>query len=153
MCPRISGFNFCSSFAIVEEKNMSCNTLTCSGYSSKILGFGTYQGLVADYWLKDTFGIAKVWLPYSEYSVAFGSDVFVGIQLVNPMGVGGANVATIYTFDCTGVRTASRNLFFPAGFTWVKWKFACKFGIGCSTTLTTIATGTGQNMPATPPPG
>jgi hypothetical protein len=129
---------------------MICNTATCTGYSADILGNGSQQHGVAEWWLKNSAGQPLGWYNFSEDSVHFAGTVWIAIRYATVF-VAATEVATLRIFECNNNLIETRGLIIPVQTTWKKWTFTCSFGQTCHWALTDQSWGTGT-MPDTPPP-
>ncbi|SRR5258708_7486024 len=129
---------------------MTCNTVTCTGYSADVLGYGTQQTGLRQWWIKNINGDLLNWLNFSEDSMKFAGTTWIGIDYLNQFG-GNTSVGNLRIFECNNNLIDSKPLIIPMAANWKKWTFTCSFGQTCHWALTDHSWGTGP-MPATPPP-
>ncbi len=126
---------------------MTCNTVTCTGYSADVLGAAV---LIQEYWLKNGNGDLLSWFNFGEDSSHFAGTAWIGI-LLKSVALKDTVAATLQIFECNNVHIDSKSLVIPAGMSWAKWVFTGNFGQTCNWSVTRQSSGTGT-MPYTPPP-
>lgn len=130
---------------------MICNTQTCTGYSANVLGNGTQNTGVREFWIKNSGGSPLTWEVFSEDSQHFGGTIWLAIRYKEPFA-SNTEVARVRVFDCNNSIVEIKPLTISAGMRWAKWTFTSTFGQTCHNVVTKQFEGASDWMPSTPPP-